>query len=268
MIYLNPCAWSCVFTKIINPPLDFRFLLPSPPVQMVITGYLIQVPLGLFTSSLCPSNSPQHCKKFCSWKAHVYIWKAQYLHFLGQICPLDTESSWESSNIIFHGLSSHFTQSSPTAIHCSQMTASALQPSCTGSRCFLFPKCPCPRPKPHLSKSLFFHTVNWYGNTPFCLLLRILVAFVLSSLTFLLIILCIQVVCMCLPVINADNKNPPELLARYFRHSKMFFLSTHECKVEECDDQEHESWSMGRIFKANYHQEVLNNVVRVQVLLS
>ena len=166
LFYLNPCAWSCVFTKIINPPHDFRFLLPSPPVQMVITGYLIQVPLGLFTSSLCPSNSPQHCKNFCSWKAHVYIWKAQYLHFLGQICPLDTESSWGSSNIIFRGLSSHFTQSSHTAIHCSQMTASALQPSCTGSRCFLFLKCPCPRPKPHLSKSLFFHTMSTGMETP------------------------------------------------------------------------------------------------------
>lgn len=159
------CSQLCVFTKIINSPHDFGFLLPFPPGQMVTTAHLIQNPTWLFTSGLCPSNSPQHCK-FCSWKAHVHIWKAWDLHFLGQVCPLDTESSWGSSNIIFRGLSSHFTQSSHTAIHCSQMTASAFQPSYIGSRCFLFLKCPCPRPKPHLSKSLFFHTMSIGRETP------------------------------------------------------------------------------------------------------
>lgn len=157
LLYLNPCAWSCVFTKIINSPRASDSCCPSHQVRWSLLLTWSKSHLDCSPLVSVPLTLPQHCKEFCSWKAHVHIWKAWCLHFLGQICALDTDSSWGSSNIIFHGLSLHFTQSSHTAIHCSQMTASAFQPSPAGSRCFLFLKSPCPHPKPHLSKSLFFH---------------------------------------------------------------------------------------------------------------
>lgn len=133
------------------------------------------------------------------------------------------DSSWGSSNIIFHGLSLHFTQSSHTAIHLFPDDSIWHQPSYTGSRCFLFTKCPCPHPKPHLSKSLFFHTIQLVWKLPICLLLRILVAFVLSSRLPSLIILHDQVSARVSLASLCIKVNPPEPLAQYFRHARCFF---------------------------------------------
>ena len=86
------------------------------------------------------------------------------------------------------------------------------------------PEMPLPTPKaPPFKISLFPYYTNWYGNTPFCLLLRILVAFVLSSLTSLLIILHIQVSARVSLASLCIMINPPEPLAQYFRHAKIFF---------------------------------------------
>ena len=172
---------------------------PSHQVRWSLLLTWSRIPPGLFTSGLCPSNSPQ----------------LQGVLFLESSCPhleslvftfsRPNMSAWHWKLL---GITQHHLSWLVFTFHTEQPHCNSLSPD--DSICFPtilrwltllpLPEMPLPTPKaPAFKVSIFPYYVNWYGNTPFCLLLRILVAFVLSSLTSLLIIPHIQVVCTCLP---------------------------------------------------------------------
>lgn len=239
-----------MYQKINNTLHYFAFLLPSPLVQTVITLLPeLNDPdshLDCSPSISASSNFSQHCSKVCLWKAHLGLhyspaWNFQCLHFLGEIKSKYLHSALKALgdfpissfmtclHIWFTLVTLH--------VHCSWNTPCPFQFPYICPH-YPLPKYPSAHPNPHLSKSfsmlcgmlLPVFSFSWKWG----LLLRILADFVSPSLTVLLIVLYIQVVCTHLAFQTMHHNSPraPRLILQALKDG--FQNAFMNAKMEGC----------------------------------